>query len=207
MPTSGRTDFDRRARDYEAGPRAKWHHAVVLRAVETAVTALPVPLRVLDIGCGTGAYLRELTARLPNAADLVGVDPSLEMLRLARERAEGFETFARAEAEGLPFPDASFDLVVTTTSFDHWGDQAAGICEAARVLTKDGRFVLADLCASWLSDSKDPDRARTVKRVRALMLQAGLEVERVQTIYRVAGLPLIRAFVGAHAQPLPGPAD
>ena len=102
--------------------------------------------------------------------------------------------------------------MVTTTSFDHWGDQAAGICRGAPACcTKDGRFVLADLCASWLSGQhRTRTAARTVStRSAALMLQAGLEVERVQTIYRVAGLPL-SAGRSSELTPSPwsaGPAD
>ena len=43
--------------------------------------------------------------------------------------------FSAALAEHLPFPDGTFDLVVSTTSFDHWSDQEAGLRECARVLT------------------------------------------------------------------------
>lgn len=189
-----RTDFNERAPDYESGPRALFHSRVVNRSADVALTALQIPLRVLDVGCGTGALLRQMNARLPNVLELVGVDPAIEMIRLARERAEGIEQFLQANAEQLPFADAHFDLVVSTSSFDHWVDQQRGVREAARVLQPDGRFVLADLCAAWLSGSHEQGRARTPKAMTETLSRGGFEVERVDTIYRVAGLPLVRAF-------------
>ena len=53
-------------------------------------------------------------------------------------------------AERLPYPDEAFDLVVSTTSFDHWADQQAGLTECARVLEPGGRLVLADQFSAWL---------------------------------------------------------
>lgn len=186
--------FNARARDYEAGPRAIWHSVIVDRSADVALTAVPVPLRVLDVGCGSGALLRQMNARLPNALELVGVDPAIEMVRIARERAEGIERFVQANAEQLPFEDDHFDLIVSTSSFDHWRDQARGLREVARVLHKSGRFVLADLCAGWLSGSHEAGRARTPQAVTEVMTGAGLEIEKTETIYRVVGLPLVRAF-------------
>ena len=192
--SDNRTDFNNRAQDYESGPRALFHSRVVNRSADVALTAVQIPLRVLDVGCGTGALLRQMNARLPNVLELVGVDPAIEMVRLARERAEGVEQFLQANAEQLPFPDAHFDLVVSTSSFDHWVDQQRGVREVARVLHPDGRFVLADLCAAWLSGSHEEGRARTPKAITETLTRAGFEVDRVETIYRIAGLPLVRAF-------------
>jgi ubiquinone/menaquinone biosynthesis C-methylase UbiE len=192
--------FNARAQDYETGPRAMFHSAVVNRSADVALETVQIPLRVLDIGCGTGALLRQMNARLPNVLELVGVDPALEMVRLAQERAEGKERFVQANAEQLPFEDHHFDLVVSTSSFDHWVDQRRGVAEAARVLSRDGRFVLADLAASWLSGSHEAGRARTVKTITEVLTGAGLEIERVATIYRVVGMPLVRAFVTRHPE-------
>jgi SAM-dependent methyltransferase len=49
-----------------------------------------------------------------------------------------------------PWPAATFDLVVSTTSFDHWADQQAGLAECARVLAPGGCLVLADLFSALL---------------------------------------------------------
>jgi SAM-dependent methyltransferase len=58
--------------------------------------------------------------------------------------------FSAGVAEDLPFPEASFDLVVSTTSFDHWEDQRRGLTECARVLSPGGHLVLTDLFSLWL---------------------------------------------------------
>ena len=52
--------------------------------------------------------------------------------------------FAQRTAERLPADDDAYDLLVSTTSFDRWTDQAAGIRECARALTPDGTFVLTE---------------------------------------------------------------
>jgi len=92
------------------------------------------PAAVLDVGCGTGALLRLLAERLPATADLWGVDPAPAMIELGRaplgERSN--VQLEVAFAEELPYPEARFDLVVSTVSLHHWADQAAGLGEVGR---------------------------------------------------------------------------
>ncbi|MDP9118197.1 MAG: class I SAM-dependent methyltransferase [Actinomycetota bacterium] len=200
MSGSGSVEaFDRRAEDYERGPRARFHFTVTQRTADLALEVTPLPLRVLDVGCGTGMLLREMVARIPNAIELVGADPAERMLAVARTRAEGNERFVECVAEDLPFASGHFDLVISTTSFDHWGDQSAGLAEVRRVLRPGGTFVLADICAAWLSESRGQARARTPHRVVELLERTGLSVVSRRTIYRIAGLPLVRAFVARPA--------
>ncbi len=127
---------------------APLQHAVVERAARELGSAC----RILDAGCGTGQLLRRLAQRFPDAV-LTGVDPAADMVRRARQAvSDGVPvTFAEARAEHLPFGDASFDLVTTTMSFHHWGDQPVALREIARVLAPSGVFLLADaLPAGWL---------------------------------------------------------
>lgn len=68
---------------------------------------------------------------MPTAVALAGIDPAVAMTELAAARS----TDRRVQescgvAEALPYPDGWFDLVVSTTSFDHWSDQLAGLREA-----------------------------------------------------------------------------
>jgi ubiquinone/menaquinone biosynthesis C-methylase UbiE len=187
--------FDRRATTYEQGAVARWHATIADRSADVALAAMPVPLRILDVGCGTGALLREMVIRVPYGEAYVGVDPAPTMLAVARRRADPRIAFVRAAAEALPFADASFDLIVTTASFDHWRDQRAGVAELARVVSDNGRVAVVDLAASWLPQR---GRARRPRAIRALLTDVGLHVERRETLYRLGyALPLVRAFIAS----------
>jgi ubiquinone/menaquinone biosynthesis C-methylase UbiE len=104
------------------------------------------PRQILDVGCGTGYLLGQLAARAPLAIALASIDAALAMIELARSAAtDGRVRLVVATAEQLPWPDRTFDLVVSTTSFDHWADQRVGLAQCARVLAPGGCLVLADL--------------------------------------------------------------
>jgi hypothetical protein len=91
-------------------------------------------------------------------------------------------------AERLPWPAASFDLVVSTTSFDHWADQRAGLAECARVLAPGGCLVLADLFSVLLLPTLLAGRggkARTRRRAAYLLTVAGLHSPHWHRLYAV----------------------
>jgi len=97
--------------------------------------------RVLDIGCGSGRYAVELARG--GAAEVVGIDFSAEMLRLAEELAarEGLADrtrFVRADFDEFDDP-AGFDVVIAIGFFDYVPDPAAALAHA-RALTR-GRFL------------------------------------------------------------------
>ena len=137
--------FDERAASYESGMLGQLHRDISSRVADLALSLGPAPRRVLDVGAGTGYLLGLLAARLPGAEELTGVDAAPSMVAVARERAADERVrFLPGTAERLPAGDGRYDLVVSTTSFDHWADQAAGIAECARVLAPGGHLVLAD---------------------------------------------------------------
>jgi ubiquinone/menaquinone biosynthesis C-methylase UbiE len=193
-PSSDVIEFDRRAPTYDDGRLGRWHQLVVTRCADVAMASAPVPLRALDVGCGTGAMLVEFAVRLPSAIQVVGVDPARGMTLRARERAEGRAEVIRAGAEQLPFAEASFDLVVSTLSFDHWADRSQGLREIARVLSPDGTLVLAERCGWW---QRNQGGVRHRRQLVRLAEACGFELDRHETVYRIAGLPLVQAFVFA----------
>ncbi|MBO0685609.1 MAG: class I SAM-dependent methyltransferase, partial [Candidatus Dormibacteraeota bacterium] len=148
----------------------------------------------------TGALLRLLAARLPEAVELVGVDPARGMLAAGRSHP-GLDPrihLVQAHAERLPFAAGSFDLVVSTTSFDHWADQVRGLEECARVLGEGGRLVLADLFAGWLAPTTllgRRSRARTVPQATRLLVAAGFRDLSWRRLYELGPLPLVQAVV------------
>ncbi|MGB6207915.1 class I SAM-dependent methyltransferase [Mycobacterium sp.] len=170
-------EFNDRATSYDHGWRGRLHHEISERTANLAVATVAAPNRVLDLGCGTGYLLRALAERYPDAEQLVGIDAAPEMIRAANAfNDDNRLTFSLGVAEGLRYPDATFDLIVSTTSFDHWCDQQAGLRECARVLRPGGRLVLVDQFSWWLTPTLLTSRrgkARTRRRAIRLLLRAG----------------------------------
>jgi SAM-dependent methyltransferase len=97
---------------------------------------------VLEVGCGNG-YLLSRYAR--HGARAWGIDLTRTAVELARRRFDLGTLrghFAQADAQCLPFQDASFDLVVSAGVLHHVPDIAAAIAEIYRVLKPGGRFVI-----------------------------------------------------------------
>jgi ubiquinone/menaquinone biosynthesis C-methylase UbiE len=154
------------------------HSDICARTLDIALARESAPGRVLDVGCGTGLLLRSLADRLADdGQELIGVDAAKGMVDIANSLADdGRLRFSMAVAEDIPYPDEYFDLVVSTTSFDHWTDQRSGLQECARVLTGDGHLVLTDLFSLWLLPTLflgRRDRARTRGRASSLLEAAG----------------------------------
>ena len=89
---------------------------------------------VLEIGCGEGLLLAELAGN-----EKYGIDPSLLALLRARRRSNA--RYAVARAEELPFPDESFDLVVSVGVMEHFQNVDAATAEIRRVLKPAARYV------------------------------------------------------------------
>jgi ubiquinone/menaquinone biosynthesis C-methylase UbiE len=169
--------FEERASRYDEGWLAGLHHQIADRTADVAGRCAAAPHRVLDVGSGTGYLLGQLAERLPDTASLIGVDPAHQMVAVASRRSTDRRvSMLRGVAERLPFADGTFDLVVSTTSFDHWKDQRAGLGECARVLVPGGRLVLTDQFSNWLLPTMLAGRrgkARTQRRANDLMAAAG----------------------------------
>ena len=115
-------------------------------------------------------------------AQLIGVDPANGMIEMAK-RLTPNATFFTGMAEALPLEDASVDLALSTSSFHHWQDQAAGIREIARVLRPGGYFVLVDASfPDWLVRVFRLKRFHSPAQLRTLFIQAGLHVQMQQTL-------------------------
>lgn len=96
--------------------------------------------RVVDVGCGTGRLLAQLTAA---GAVVVGVDSDPAMLAVAATRSRG--RLVCADAQRLPLADASVQAAVTVATLEFTADPARVLAEMARVVGPGGRLVAAVL--------------------------------------------------------------
>ncbi len=105
-------------------------------------------LKILDIGCGTGANLPMLRAAATAKGRVVGVDFSELALAFAGSNLDSQTTndqasvgLSQADALHLPFADGSFDVVTMLDVLEHLEDDAGALCEVQRVLRPGGAYV------------------------------------------------------------------
>jgi ubiquinone/menaquinone biosynthesis C-methylase UbiE len=100
--------------------------------------------RVLDAGCGTGAFLFPLAQRLPQGT-VTGVDLVPEMIDLLRSKLDDYPNIQlqQADIQQLPFDDETFDLVFANFVLFHVEDIFKAISECKRVLKPRGTAVFA----------------------------------------------------------------
>lgn len=132
-----------RAYDRVADAYPPYAHNLLMKMEEETVLSLLGEVGgrcCLDLGCGSGRYLRLLSEA--GAARAAGADLSPAML--ARARGAGLDV-VRAEASRIPFPDATFDLVVCGLVVGHVAPLDPLVAEAGRVLRPGGAFVYSDI--------------------------------------------------------------
>jgi ubiquinone/menaquinone biosynthesis C-methylase UbiE len=181
--------FGRRAPRYDEGWRGRLHHQIADRTAGLALACVPAPRRILDVGCGTGYLLGRLAADAPQAEALAGIDAAPAMIEAAKAAATDDRLrFVVGTAEQLPWPAGTFDLVISTTSFDHWADQDRGLAQCARVLAPGGCLVLADLFSVLLLPTLLAARrgkARTKRQATQLLTSAGFRTPHWHRLYAV----------------------
>lgn len=147
-PYSNISDLDREK-------QKKLAHALELRAeddqmkviTDTYLSDIPFTkkMRVLDIGCGTGAVTRIVASKLADG-EIVGLDPSYVFLEKARDLSGTFSNISFEQGDGrqLPFGENSFDVVVFHTVLSHMPSPESFLKEAYRVLKPGGYLSVFD---------------------------------------------------------------
>ena len=111
-------------------------------------------MKILEVGCGPGSFAEDLVG-----LDVTCLDPSAEMLRVAKKRVDGARKkrgekpakYVEAIAESIPLPDDTFDRVFCLFSFRDFQDKKKGLEEIFRVLKPGGQLVICDAGkANWL---------------------------------------------------------
>lgn len=152
--------------------------------------------RVLDVGSGPGLLVAEIAQAVGRSGHVTGLDISDGMLALSRTRCADPAiservSLVKADAVALPFPDASFDVAVSTQVYEYVADLKTALAELYRVLRVGGRALIIDtdwdsivwnagdrelmqrLLAAWTERFADPHLPRSLSR---RLQEAGLKV-------------------------------
>ncbi|HEY9378510.1 MAG TPA: class I SAM-dependent methyltransferase [Jiangellaceae bacterium] len=142
--------------------------------------------RTLEVAIGTGLNLGFYPPDVP----LIGVDFSAGMLTVAAQRAVAEQarvSLVQADAQRLPFGDATFDTVVSTLAMCAVPDQAAVIAEMHRVLVPGGRLLLVDhieyarIPMKWVEPLRT-HRHLVRRRPLDLVRRQGFEIDRLDRL-------------------------
>jgi ubiquinone/menaquinone biosynthesis C-methylase UbiE len=161
--------------------------------------------RVLDVACGTGVVTRLAAERVGTGGSVAALDLNPAMLSVARSVPVAGATVAwhEADAESMPFGDASFDVVLSQFGLQFMADQAAAVREMRRVLAPGGRVLLStprpnaffDVLDGAIGRHVGPEAAAFVSMVFSLNDLAALE-----RLFREAGFADVA--VRAHTKSL-----
>jgi ubiquinone/menaquinone biosynthesis C-methylase UbiE len=126
-------------------PQMRW----MRRFVVSQTLMLKDQGEAVDLGCGAGQLVMEMAQNAPGL-QVTGIDLSEEMLANGRVSAQrlglgGKVDFRLGNAEEIPFPDQSLDLVVSTASLHHWSEPIRVLNEINRVLKPGGAYYIFDL--------------------------------------------------------------
>jgi SAM-dependent methyltransferase len=144
--------------------------------------------RLLDVACGGGIVV---CAFAPHVRHATGIDMTPAMLerarRLAGERAIANVSFEQGVAQALPYPNASFDIVVTRFSFHHFPDPLAVLREMRRVVAPNGRLIVVDMYAS--EDSAKAAEWNRLEKLRDPSHVRCLSLTELRNLFAAANLP------------------
>ncbi len=164
--------------------------------------------RVLDVGCGTGELTMRAKARTGAAGSVTGIDAAPEMIAVARQKAARARldvAYHVAAVEALPFPDATFDVVLSSLMMHHLPEdlKPRALAEMRRVLKPGGRALVVDftppparlgrLALVWLSHRRTT--ASGVQHLPALLEAAGFSAIEAGDAWR-GYLGFVRGRVG-----------
>lgn len=132
-------NFSKRATSYDDGLEGRFSKRFY-DLLEKEVK-LDDEMRVLDVGCGTGALLKRLCAG--KDIDAHGIDAEANMVSVASRNCPAY-SFQQAPSENIPFLDESSDVLTVCMAYHHFADKPGFAREAARVLKPGGVLYIAD---------------------------------------------------------------
>jgi ubiquinone/menaquinone biosynthesis C-methylase UbiE len=111
---------------------------------------------ILDIGTGSGDFIKLISPAFPEAAKITGIDMSEEALTGARaENHSPNVNFIRMEGEHLDFPNQSFDAVCLSNAMHHLASTEKTFSEMKRVVKNEGWLVIAEIVSDSLNEAQE----------------------------------------------------
>lgn len=165
-----------------------WWHKAKRSFVKLFITKFvkKEKLNLLDVGCGTGKNMEELSPY----GEVWGVDISKEALLFCKKR--GLINVKKGEAEHLPFQKRTFDVVCALDVLEHV-DDSVSIREAGRVLNNDGYIIITVPAFSWLWSKWDDilhhKRRYTKKQLSKILTEEGFVIRRNTYIHSFLVIP------------------
>ena len=185
-------------------------HRTLIRRIREAAGHRPI--KMLDVGCGTGLFASKVRASLPSV-EVCGIDLVSGMLSKGKARwrlHQGHVLPVQGDSERLPFASGSFDIVTCANSFHHYPRQDRAVAEMRRVLRPGGRLMIIDgyrdgvwgwfiydVCVAAVEGDVHHASAR---RFRELMTQAGLNAIAQRIVHGPAPFLVTEAIA---AEPVP----
>lgn len=129
------------------------------------------PIKLLDLGCGTGVVVRHLAEVLHKDSTLHGADISQELLKTAKAHTDGkMIQWDHIQAGPLPYEDHQFDVVVMHTLLSHVPDVHSLLRDAKRILQTEGQLIVFDADHAGTTYAQ-PDY-ETTRRIDHLLISA-----------------------------------
>jgi len=146
-----------------------------LKQIAAKITITGDELRILDVGCGTGANLEMLSAY----GHAEGVDVSDDALAFCEKKGLKAQ---KGLAESLPFADETFDLTTALDVVEHLDDDIPGLKEMYRVTKRGGYSLIFVPAFMWLWGVQDDISNHRIRYTRSQIVErlktAGYEIER-----------------------------
>ena len=123
------------------------------------------PVKILDLGCGTGALTQRVLTKYPDV-NVVCLDPATTMLDIVNKKFSNFNVeTVQGSAHAMEFEDNTFDYIMTNWALHHLTNEDKILCakELFRVLKPEGKLILGDQFAPIMrEDVKDPERVEGI---------------------------------------------
>ena len=187
----------------------QWVQKYSLRPTRREVKQLVFPLleensdlKILDIGCGTGQLVGEISERFATV-DYLGIDVAKNMINVAKQNNSGERIrFFNVSVDDFK-SDESFDIIICTHAFPYFPDKSAAMKKMSTLCNRGGRVIIVSASTNNLKDlfinmlvKTRTSRARylSIKKMKALFSSAGFDVKKVNVIKERAYMPTIALF-------------